>query len=79
MDSYIVRIYRRDNHNHPLAGTVEPVEKNHAQEQRNPFNDQEKLWALLSLPDKRRNLSAGKNGNSGGSDLNQETENLLTK
>jgi len=52
MDSYIIRIYRRDNNNKPLAGTIEPVGNNLKSLESNQFNDCEKLWTLLSLPDK---------------------------
>ena len=50
MDSYIIRIYRRDNKNQPLAGTIEPVGNHLNSLQTNSFNDREKLWALLSVP-----------------------------
>ncbi len=51
MESYIIRIYRRDPKYQPLAGIIERVgERNsfasHA------FNDREQLWAQLSLPEK---------------------------
>jgi len=51
MESYIIRIYRRNDCNYPLAGTIELVGKDLDQEQINSFNDREKLWTLLSLPE----------------------------
>ena len=52
MDSYIIRIYRRDNKNQPLTGTVELVGEKIDSLQRNPFNNPEKLWELLSVTNK---------------------------
>lgn len=55
MDSYIIRIYRRDSNNQPLAGTIEVVGSNSKSLQSHPFNDREKLWELLALPHKPDN------------------------
>ncbi len=52
MDSYIIRIYRRDNKNQPLAGTIESIGNDLKALESSPFNDSEKLWTLLSRPDK---------------------------
>ena len=54
MESYIIRIYRRDGHDHPLAGTVEMIEKDINRSDKYSFNDRQTLWELLSLPDKSK-------------------------
>jgi hypothetical protein len=64
MDSYIIRIYRRDSNNQPLAGIIEPVGNNLNSLKSNPFNDPEKLWTLLSLPNKPGTSGPKKNQNS---------------
>jgi len=75
MDSYIIRIYRRDKHNHPIAGTIERVGKDLAQDQRNRFNDKEILWELLSLPEIFKDLKHHKKCKDRPNHSKKETEN----
>ncbi len=54
MESYIVRVYRRDEQGtHPVRGVVEQV----GAEDQDTFGTMQELWNILSLTKRRRKKS----------------------